>query len=258
MKSAFTILVFIISGYLTSLVAQVITVNPAFPTSSNSVVVTFNADKGDMGLKDYGDDDVYAHTGVITDKSTGSSDWKYVIAPWGTFLPKAKLTKVSANVYTLAISPSIREFYGVPEGEKILKLAFVFRNTAAVGTRTGRDVGGADIFYNVSEAAVFEVMLTKPDRYTSLVTEGSTVNIEASASVADSLVLLQNNTRLKKVTTLTATHTLVATGSGLFKITARAYKGLEMKEDSAFYYIQPPCYNRRSSGRHEGRGEYYR
>ena len=239
MKSAFTTLVFILSGYLTSLVAQVITVNPAFPTSSNSVVVTFNADKGDMGLKDYGDDDVYAHTGVITDKSTGTSDWKYVIAPWGTFLPKAKLTKVSANVYTLAISPSIREFYGVPEGEKILKLAFVFRNTAAVGTRTGRDVGGADIFYNVSEAAVFEVMLTKPDRYTSLVTEGSTVNIEASASVADSLILLQNSTRLKKVTTLTATHTLVATGSGLFKITARAYKGLEMKEDSAFYYIQP-------------------
>ena len=46
--------------------------------------------------------------------------------------------------------------------------------------------------------------------------------------------------RLKKVTTLTATHSLVASGSGLFNITARAYKGLEMKADSAFYYIQPP------------------
>ncbi len=109
-----------------------------------------------MGLIDYAGDDVYAHTGVITDKSTSGSDWKYVIAEWSTNLPKAKLTKVSANVWTLTISPSIREFYGVPAEEKILKMAFVFRNSG--GTVTGRDVGGTDIFYDVSEAATFQVI----------------------------------------------------------------------------------------------------
>ena len=129
-----------------------------------------------MGLKDYPGDDVYAHTGVITDKSTSGSDWKYVIAAWGTDLPKAKLTKVSANVYTLAISPSIREFYGVPAEEKILKLTFVFRISG--GSVTGRDVGGTDIFYDVAEAATFQLMLSQPDSYTSLVNVGQVIPVQ--------------------------------------------------------------------------------
>lgn len=219
--------------------AQVITCNPVFPVASDAVTITFNADKGDMGLKDYPGDDIYAHTGVITDKSTSGSDWKYEVAKWGTFLPKAKLTKVSDNVYTLTITPSIREYYGVPEEEKILKLAFVFRNTAATGTRTGRDIGGADIFYTVYETVVFDVMLTSPDRYSSIVSTGENLNIQASASMADSLILLQNNTRLKKVNDLSVSHSVTATGEGLFKIVARAWHNLQMKEDSAFYYIMP-------------------
>ena len=150
------IFTFLLLGTFVTLDAQVITVNPVFPTSSDAVVITFNADKGNMGLKDYAGDDVYAHTGVITDKSTSGSDWKYVIAGWSTDTPKAKLIKVSANVYTLAISPSIREFYGVPAEEKILKLAFVFRNSG--GSVTGRDVGGTDIFYDVAEAATFQLI----------------------------------------------------------------------------------------------------
>ena len=130
MRAKLPILIIVLAGWSMALNAQVIVTDPVFPVSSGPVVITFNADKGDMGLKDYTGDDVYAHTGVITNLSTGPSDWKYVIAPWGTFLPKAKLTRVSANVYTLSISPSIREYYGVPAGEQILKMAFVFRNSA--------------------------------------------------------------------------------------------------------------------------------
>lgn len=218
---------------------QVITTSPVFPTSSDAVVITFNADKGDMGLKDYSGDDIYAHTGVITDKSLSGSDWKYVVAPWGTFLPKAKLTRVSANVYTLNIGPSIRAYYGVPSSEKILKLAIVFRNSATT-PKTGRDAGGADIFYNVSENPVFEVMISKPDKYTSLVSSGQNITIQASASMGDSLIILQNDVRLKKVTELTTTHTVTTTGSGLFKIVARAWNKEIMKEDSVFYFIRPP------------------
>jgi glycosidase len=219
-----------------TLEAQVITVNPVFPTSSDAVVITFNADKGNMGLKDYPGDDVYAHTGVITDLSTGGSDWKYVIATWGTNLPKAKLTKVSANVYTLSISPSIREFYGVPAGEKILKLAFVFRNSG--GSITGRDVSGTDIFYDVSETATFQLLFSQPGTYTSLVNSGQLIPVQASASVCDSMILLQNNIRVKKVTETTLTHDITATGSGLFKLVARAWYNNVMKEDSAFYFIR--------------------
>lgn len=228
--------ILLLLGTAITLNAQVITVNPIFPTASDGVVITFNADKGNMGLKDYAGDDVYAHTGVITDLSTDGSDWKYVIATWGTNLPKAKLTKVSANVYTLSISPSIREFYGVPAGEKILKLAVVFRNSG--GSVTGRDVSGTDIFYDVSEAATFQVMLSQPDSYTSIVNSGQLIPVLASASVCDSMILLQNNIRIKKVTETTLTHDITAAGSGLFKLVARGWYNNVMKEDSAYYFIR--------------------
>ena len=238
MKCKLLLISLLFSGSHVSLNSQVITATPVFPTASDAVVITFNADKGDMGLKDYSGDDVYAHTGVITDKSTGGTDWKYVIAPWTTNLPKARLTKVSANAYTLTISPSIREFYNVPSTETIRKLAFVFRNST--GTRTGRDVSGTDIFYDVSETPVFEVMISQPDKYTSLISPGEGITIQASASMGDSLILLQNNTRLNKVTELTSTFSFTATGTGLFKIVARAWNDLIMKEDSVFYFIKPP------------------
>lgn len=231
------ILLLVVTAF--TLEAQVITVNPIFPTDSDGVVVTFNADKGNMGLMDYAGDDVYAHTGVITDKSTSGSDWKYVIAEWSTNLPKAKLTKVSANVWTLTISPSIREFYGVPAEEKILKMAFVFRNST--GTVTGRDVGGTDIFYDVSEAATFQLMLSQPDSYTSLVSPGQLISVLASASVCDSMILLQNNIRIKKVTETTLTHDITAAGSGLFNLVVRAWYNNVLKADSAFYFIRTPA-----------------
>ncbi len=240
MKVKLTILILALTGWSLAASAQVLVTDPVFPVSSGPVVITFNADKGDMGLKDYTGDDVYAHTGVITNLSTGPSDWKYVVSgQWSTTVPppdKVKLTKVSANVYTLNITPSIREFYGVPAGEQIQRLAFVFRNGNA--SRTGRDVGGTDIFYDVSEAATFQLLLSQPDSYTSLVNSGQLVRVQASASVCDSMILLQNNTRITKVTATTITQDITAAGSGLIKLVVRAWYNNVMKADSAYYFIR--------------------
>lgn len=216
---------------------QVITCNPAFPLASDEVVVTFNADQGNAGLKDY-IGDIYAHTGVITDKSATSSEWKYVVAAWETNTSKAKMTRVSANVYTLTLTPSIREYYGVPAGEEILKMTFVFRNSD--GTKTGKTAANGDIFYDVSETPVFNIALTLPDEYNTLVNEGDEIQVAASASVCDSLILLDNNVRLIKVTGLSADYTITASGSGLHKIVARAWNDNVRLEDSVFYYISTP------------------
>ena len=236
MKAKLSVLVIALFGWSLTVNAQVITADPVFPLASDATIITFNADYGDMGLKDYAGDDVYAHTGVITDKSTSSSDWKYVIAEWTVNLPKAKLTKVSANVYTLSISPSIREFYGVPASEKILKLAFVFRNST--GTVTGRDYGGTDIFYDVVEEGVFKMMITLPDKYSSLVSSGQVLNVQAASSVGDSIILYQNDVRIKKVTEKTLNHSITVAGSGLFKLVAKAWSNNVMKSDSVFYFIR--------------------
>ena len=239
MKIKIPVLVLIFAGWSLATPAQVVTTDPVFPVASGPVVITFHADKGDMGLKDYTGDDVYAYTGLITNLSTGPSDWKHVISgAWTPFNPdsKLKLSKTGANTYTLTISTSIREFYAVPTEEQIQKMAFVFRNLA--GSRTGRDNNGADIFYNVSEEASFEMFLSEPALYTSLVNAGDVVPVSVSASVCDSIILYQNGVQLKKVTETTLSHSVTATGSGSFKLLAKAWHNNVMKADSAYYFIR--------------------
>lgn len=242
MKIKIPALVLIFAGWNLAASAQVVTTDPVFPVASGPVVITFHADKGDMGMKDYTGDDVYAHTGLITSLSSGPSDWKYVVSgTWSTTVPppdKVKLTRVGTNTYTLTISPSIRAYYGVPESETIQKLAFVFRNSNA--SRTGRDVNGADIFYDVTEESSYEILLSEPANYTSIVNAGDVVPVTFSASVSDSLILYQNGVQLKKVTETTLTHSVTAAGSGSYKLLAKAWYNNVMKADSAYYFIRTP------------------
>ena len=94
--------------------AQLITVDPAFPSDQDQVVITFDASLGSGGLAGYSGS-VYAHTGVITDESTSGTDWKYVKAGWTQNIPDCKMTNLGNNKWELTIEPSIREYYGVPE-----------------------------------------------------------------------------------------------------------------------------------------------
>lgn len=240
MKLKLPVLIMILAGWSLSAAAQVVTTDPIFPVASGPVVITFHADKGDMGMKDYTGEDVYAYTGLITNLSTGPTDWKYVVSgTWSTIVPppdKVKMTRTGANTYTLTITTSIREFYVVPAEEQILKMAFVFRNGNA--SRTGRDVDGLDIFYDVSQEAAFDLKLLKPDLYTSLVNAGEEITVQASASVCDSIKLYQNEILLEKVTETTLSHTITATGTGSFKLLAKAWNNSVLKADSAYYFIR--------------------
>ncbi len=110
-------------GFFTS--AQ-ITTNPALPVASKKVTVTFDSSK--ESRLGYFTADLYAHTGLITDKSANDNDWKYVIESWGNNTTQPKLTNKGSGVYELEITPDIKQFYAVSAGEKILKMAFVFRS----------------------------------------------------------------------------------------------------------------------------------
>ena len=129
--------------------AQLIVSDPAAPTDDQAVTIVFDATQGTGGLADCGCD-VYLHTGVITDNSTGPSDWQYVQTQWGVADADWRLTPVEGedNKYSYTFGPTIRDYFGVPAGEVIEQVAFVFRN--ADGTLEGKATGGADIFVDVS------------------------------------------------------------------------------------------------------------
>ncbi|MDE7119091.1 MAG: Por secretion system protein, partial [Muribaculaceae bacterium] len=149
MKNVYSILLAVLACvFATPVRAQVVTTNPAVITSdTKGVEVTFHANWGNRQLMDLpAGQKVYAHTGLITSKSTAYNDWKY--APtWGDNSAKYELTKKSANEWVLNI-PDIREYYGVTDpSEEILRLAFVFRNGEK--TKEGKTVNWGDVFLTV-------------------------------------------------------------------------------------------------------------
>ncbi len=150
MKNFYTALLAVVMFCLgaITLPAQVVTTTPAVLTpDSKDVIITFHADWGSQGLMDLPQsDEVYAHTGVITNLSKSSSDWRYAPA-WGTNDAKYRLTREGENLYALHIG-DMRQFYGITNpDEKIERLAFVFRN--ATSKEEGKTVSWGDIFVTI-------------------------------------------------------------------------------------------------------------
>jgi glycosidase len=199
-----------------NLIFPQVTSFPEFATENDSIIVYFDATKGDAGLEGF-TGDVYAHTGVITNLSTAPSDWKYVMADWGENYPDIKLTRDSTDHYHLVIGRP-RIYYSnnhqglgiIPVSEHILKLAFVFRNSD--GSRSGRDAGGEDIFTDLYEPGLnlqvdqpeISNQYSDPLRSPAFADQDDTINIQISAvelgTKIDSLTLFLNDIRVDQTT----------------------------------------------------------
>jgi 1,4-alpha-glucan branching enzyme len=165
----------------TSANAQIVQVTPPFPTSEDSVTVIFDATQGTGGLR--GISPVYAHTGVVTNLS--NDQWRYVVAPWGTDTPKIRMTPLGNDRHSLSFQ--IRSYYGVPTGEEVRRLAFVFRN--ANGSAEGKGTGGTDIFYTVYPSGMLFAKFLAPAAGSTFYAVGDTVRIRAASSLASSLAV---------------------------------------------------------------------
>lgn len=141
-------------GLRVLLLASPVTSEPPFPTVNDSIVVYFDATKGNQGLKDFAGP-IYAHTGVLTDESATTSQWKFVKTQWGEDTPATKLDYISSNLWKLSIGFP-REYYGIPDSVNVTHLAFVFRSSVQPGGsyKEGKDVDNKDIFIPLYEAGI--------------------------------------------------------------------------------------------------------
>ena len=214
-----------------------VTTLPALPTQNAKVTLTFDATQGTAGLKDYVGD-VYAHIGVITDKSTSTSDWKYVVAAWGVNVAKAKMTQTGSNQYILTLTPDIRQFFGVPAGEKILKIAVVFRSGALVGTAylEGKATGGKDILLDVFEDGLLDVSITNPTA-NMVVSPNTAIPFSASATLSCNLKLYQNNSEIQSLTGTSIANTFNIAQPGDYWLKVVATSGTTTVADSVFVNI---------------------
>lgn len=219
--------------------AQVVTSNPSMVVEGIPVTLTFDANQGSKGLKGY-TGDVYAHIGVITNKSTGDNDWKYVVSEWGENLAKTKLTRTSADKYQLSIPTDVRTYFAVPVNEKILKIVMVFRSGVKVGGsyKEGKDVGGKDILVTVYEQTL-TAEITQP-KGASLFLSGETITVTGLGLESDGLKLYLGNDLLTSSTTNSIEHSFGAPPSGSHTLRLEAYNDLGTVNDEVLFFIHEP------------------
>lgn len=218
----------------TTVTGQLITADPAFPTESDNVVITYNSSLGNGGLSGY-TGDMYAHAGVITSNSTSGTDWKYVKAGWTENIPECKLTNLGGDIWELNIVPSIKEYYGVPDGETILQLAFVFRSDD--GSQVGKMEDGSDIFYDVYASGI-NIAITIPDVSPFIVELNEVVEVAGNSVGADSTFIYNNGLLIYADTGSVFNTNTTATTYGQNWIVATATSGNEAISDSVYYYVR--------------------
>ena len=228
------IFIFISLFVTANVMGQLIISDPAFPTDDDQVLITYNSSLGSGGLAGY-TGDMYAHTGVITTNSSSGTDWKYVKAGWTENIPDCKLINVGDDLWELNIGPSIKEYYGVPDGETILQMAFVFRNED--GTQTGKTDDGGDIFYDVYESGI-NIAITLPDVSPYIVETNDEIEIAGSSAGADSTFVYDNETLIYAGTGNSFSTTITASGVGKHWIVAKATTEDEEAYDSVYYYVR--------------------
>jgi glycosidase len=239
-------LAFFISGLFFTLISWAqVTTNPTFITQSAcSFDIIYDASAGSAGLKGL-TTGVYVHIGVITDKSTSSSDWKYVLTSWPTSAADAKantakntLTNIGTNLWKLSIGPDIQTFLGVPSTEKIKQIALVFRN--ADGTKTGKTASGGDILVNVYQAGL-NVLFVNPSA-DGTTTVGSTLPIKIASSINSSLKININGVDIKSSTTdsTTLTTSYTFTNTTDYTLIASATVGVNTVYDTAYICVPAP------------------
>ena len=207
-------------------IGQIIVTDPSFPTEGNQVTITYDAALGTGGLKDY-TGDVYAHTGVITDQSTSNSDWKY--APtWGDNNEKYKLTSLGDNKWSLSITPNILEYYGVTAGEKVQKLAFVFRS--ADTNIEGKGDGNTDIFVDLSEGGL-NVEFARPAE-NSVFEKTASALITINSESSESLELFIDDVSMNSTTSTQLNFSYTPNAAGSHQLIAVASAGSEEVRDT--------------------------
>lgn len=217
-----------------------LTVNPTMPTDLDSVTIFYDASLGNAGLAGY-TGDVYAHTGVITNLSSSGSDWKYTKSAWGANIPECKLTSLGNNMYSMKIKPSIRQYYGVPAGESIQKMAFVFRSGVAVSGSylEGKTATGGDFFIDVYPSGLNVAFMT-PNTDFVLAALNSTTALSVSSTFADTTFIYAGSLLLTSGTTATITYNYLATTYGGNWLKAVAKNDTGMVADSFYLYVSAP------------------
>ena len=236
-------LVFFLFAFIAK--SQLLTWTPDFASDGSAIDIVVDANFGNKGLLGYNTDDVYVHTGVITNLSTSPTNWKYVAfnANFNTPNANLKAESLGGNKWRFRILTNIRTYYGVPGGETILRIAILFRNGA--GTQVQRNADGSDMYIAVYSAGL-HTRITNPFKQPTYIPRaepitislGQQLAITAKASQSSNMRLTLNGTEIAQqngVVTLSANPTISAAGNQ--RIISEAEIGGNTVRDTVDFFL---------------------
>ena len=128
---------------------------------------------------------------------------------WGVINPTWEMKQVPGkpNVFSFEITPSIRSFYKVPAGEKIISMAFVFRN--GNGSKEGKEAGSKDIFYPVFQNSGLSGTIQEPSTPEKLLNPNESFTLKALFSETVNISLFDNDSLVSNQTSTSISFTWV-------------------------------------------------
>lgn len=193
LKSTYTLF---LSLAVLSLSAQVVTLDPPFPTQDDEVTIIFDASQGNGELE--GIIPVYMHSGVILQ---GEDGWQNVQGVWGPnpgHDPNGVMTFAGNNIHTKTIV--ISDFYDLAPGDVVEQLAFVFRNVN--GQLVGREADGSDIFVDISQGG-FDGAIQTPNAPEVFLTPPADFTFSAQTNEDATITLYRDDTDVLSVSSST-------------------------------------------------------
>lgn len=247
---------FLLAGFVffcavtTSFGQRLLSWAPEFPLDNSNITITVDCNKGNQGLLNFeggNSNNVYVHVGVITNLSTGASDWKYVKFNWGTADAAAKATPLGSNKYSYTIN-NIRTFFNVPAAETIRKICILFRNANGNNSIKQANSDNSDMYVPVYGASEFAVRFNAPvfePRFVPFLepvtaVAGSTLTLTGVSSANANLTLKLNGTVVGTAansTTITASPVLpnICTQRAVLE----GVGGGALAKDSFDFYVAP-------------------
>ncbi len=239
------------------LFSQLLSWTPNFPQESTTpLTITVDATKGNKGLDFYTPNtDVYVHTGVITNKSTNASDWRYVKFNQNFNTPNAALNATYVGSFPVqkwqfTISGGIRAYYGITDPtEFIQRISILFRN--GNGSRVQRNADGSDMYIPISDGSLkvkFTVPFYQPT-YTPIpetITKnlGDNIALTAVASsspAATTMKIYFNGSVIQNApaaATISANPAISTYGSQV--VVAEAFDGVSTVRDTFRFFVPGP------------------
>ena len=183
--------------------------------------------------------------GSITNKSTTSSDWKYVkFANFNTPYPAALCTSLGNNKWQYIITGGLRAYFGITDAtEHIQKIAILFRN--GNGTKKLANTDNSDMYIPVydntvsvrfTDPLIQPLYLPLPEPLTKAV--GDNISLTAIANKSSTMKLYVNGTVIQtasSATTISANPVLSTGGNTV--IVAEANDGTTTRTDTIKFFV---------------------